>query len=217
MWVQCLRVHDNTHSLLWIFSQMDCCKHTADLIHINEPNLYNENLMPTICDWVPSVYQCAKLGEELVCMSVQIQMGDKLKVSQSGVASALQTSIPLICQPSVFEAHNLSKLHYRVLYKDEKSIHVCVLGMVSGGLIESLIRNVQHCDERSTKSIVWLLSFLSARKGLLCHVDVSAQELFDNHLMHCSFFNAMYDYYFNVNSQGHSFTHRKSQACFHKF
>lgn len=47
--------------------------------------------MPTICDWVPSVYQCAKLGEELVCMSVQIQMGDKLKVSQSGVASALQT------------------------------------------------------------------------------------------------------------------------------
>ncbi len=63
----CVCVHDNTHALLRIFSQMGCYKHTAELIHINEPNLYNENLMPTICDWAPSVYQRAQLVEELVC------------------------------------------------------------------------------------------------------------------------------------------------------
>lgn len=70
-----------TRAPLRIFSQMDCCKHTADLIHIDEPNPYNENLMPTICDWVPGVYQCSQLAEGLVCMRACVPMGTKLKVS----------------------------------------------------------------------------------------------------------------------------------------
>lgn len=44
--------------------------HTADLIHINELNLYNENLMLTIGDLVPGVHQGTQLVEQLVCMSV---------------------------------------------------------------------------------------------------------------------------------------------------
>lgn len=49
---------------------MDCCKHTAALIHINEPNLYDENLMPTICDSPPSEYQSGQLEEDQECRGV---------------------------------------------------------------------------------------------------------------------------------------------------
>lgn len=55
---------------------MDCSKHTADLIHINEPNLYNENLMPAIFNWLLGVYQRARL-------IVYVQVGDKLKAGKT--------------------------------------------------------------------------------------------------------------------------------------
>lgn len=76
----CVHVFVCAHGLLQIFSQMDCCTHThthtlrdthtADLIYINELNLYNENLMLTIGDLVPGVHQGTQLVEQLVCMSV---------------------------------------------------------------------------------------------------------------------------------------------------
>lgn len=69
-----------------LFVHMVCCKsshrwtvahthtlrdtHTADLIHINELNLYNENLMLAIGDLVPGVHRGTQLVEQLVCMSV---------------------------------------------------------------------------------------------------------------------------------------------------
>lgn len=44
--------------------------------------------MPTICDWVPSVYQCAQLLKEVVCMRAHYCTDrDKLKVSHLGVVA----------------------------------------------------------------------------------------------------------------------------------
>lgn len=57
-----LHAHTHTHTLR--------DTHTADLIYINELNLYNENLMLTIGDLVPGVHQGTQLVEQLVCMSV---------------------------------------------------------------------------------------------------------------------------------------------------
>lgn len=52
----CVCVHDNTLYFSVNLLTDGLQQTTTDLIHINKPNLYDENLMPTISDWVLSVY-----------------------------------------------------------------------------------------------------------------------------------------------------------------
>lgn len=80
--------------------------------------------MPTICDGGLSVYQFAQLREELICMSVHVQMGDKLKVSCCSTLS--RTSVTNSCNLSTIFIQAHSENSPMFFYKSKKSIQIYV-------------------------------------------------------------------------------------------